>query len=1070
MSSPINGFGPSSYEKQPKKPPILSLPPETLNAIFSYASSSDLVNLSRVSKPFHDLAAAQLYRSLSHVFDDRDLTTRQLALDRLTGVLDTLTISDYNYAAYIKEVSLDTIQNNRIGASVVSEFRSGSSAGRFLNTLLLGTIKRIVALESFRWNVRVELSPAIFATLGKHTSLQNVHVRLQDGLPTHASSPMSPPGSFLAGPPAAASIPPTTDHYHHHLHHHHQPPTAEGFSANADVKLAKRLNTQKRPHAARNFSRLSSLKSLAVLDLDTLDYVPEIAACISSSSTTLKTLKLSFSDTLALKARKKTVLDVSDTDTAQEDDDGGFLNGNMMASTAPPPPPPVGSQSLFGNPTPTNEADVRRERAVQEKALAQIFGLEKGTTIQQNLEKIADRAISNADEEIQVALRSLKRGVDRTFVEKLSAIVHKLEQSKGASGGSSISLDALQKIEKAATIYLERNETAYAYQKGKKKPFTSKKHSHKAPLAQKPGAQKQGSLFGAGVPPSKSAFGFDQGTHSATHDSLVHHSQYSQFAASNKGIFSHPPKASYPSGYSWPSQGSMYKSSAVLPGKPAKDWKPAGKAFEDYSSSASDAGESIFTKAQGGKHNENPEQPPILTPEEQKLEDELQHMVDMEHPDEVNNEDVEDQEFLDLSEDDKPKLFQFNSSSFDADGHAPGSSFKGKQPIRASDDPWSTSSPISRVHQESGAMEDTEDAIQAYIRLHHGIPVENLSIYLIPVKPSILCRAVNLSALKHLCLLNVGPQRPFWAMLTKLHKTTPLQLASIHTDNVTPSFLTFLNNLSYLEELFMVERSDRSKVECLAPKTEVVIEDIQKQVLAKHVAHLKRLMIRNDNDSSWSLNKESATLIGRRGSAMKELVVALDSPNFHVFMQNMHGLRSLRVLHVLFTQNDYCIGMLREIRLCAIDNVIQSAHMKVEYIAVSYALKEPTTTYISRLEHRPACPSYHPKNGSKNVHSGFDEDNDGDGNGVLNGYSGSPSECLAYKTSRSLKGKEKEVHLSWGFDEENSYDEEDDDDDEEEEEEEEELGHGRVTVHEGLKFYDVTGVKVWEKDVWALKL
>ncbi|KLJ08112.1 hypothetical protein EMPG_16455 [Blastomyces silverae] len=1079
MSSPINGFGPSSYEKQPKKPPILCLPPETLNAIFSYTSSSDLVNLSRVSKSFHDLAAAQLYRSLSHVFDERDPTTGQLALDRLTGVLDTLTISDYNYAAYIKEISLDTVQNNRIGESVASEFKYGSSSGRFLNILLLGTIKKIVALESFRWNVRVELSSAIFAMLGKHTSLQNVHVRLQDGLPTHPSSPMpSLSGPFSFGAPAAASMPPTTNHYghhgHHHHHHHQPPPPAQGFLANADVKLAKRLNIQKLSHTARNFSRFSNLKSLAVLDMDTLDYVPEIAECISSSSTTLKTLKLSFSDTLALKARKKTVTDASDTETAQEEDDGGFLNGPLMASPAPPPPH-VASQSLFGNPPTTNDAGVRLERAAQEKALAQIFGLEKGTAIQRNLEKIADRAISNADKEIQEALGPLQHDVDRIFVEKLSAIVHRLEQSKGASGSSSISLKALQKIERAAAIYLERKETTDVYRKGKKKPFASQKHSHKAPLAQSLGTQKQGSLFGTSAPLSKSIFGFDQGTHSMKHHSLVY-PQSSQLPPSNKSIFPHPSKGSYPPGSSWPAPGSMHKSNAVHPAKLANDWKLTGKAFADYSSSPSDDGESVFSKFHEGMQNEDPQQPSMLKPEEKKFEDELQDMVDMEHPDEVNNEDGEDQEFLDLSEsstedkdpvpflDGKPKLPQSNSFSSDADGHAPGLSCKGKQPIRASDDSWHTSSPTSRLRQEIGAMEDTEDAIQAYIRLHHGIPVESLSIYLIPVKPSILCRAINLSALKHLCLLNVGPQRPFWAMLTKLHKTTPLQLTSIHTDNVTPSFLAFLNGLNYLEELFMVERNSRSKVESFAPKTEVVIEDIKKQVLAKHVTHLKRLMIRNDNDSSWALNKESVMLIGRRGSAIKELVVALNSPNFHVLMLNMHGLRSLRVLHILVTENDYCPGILREIRLCAIDNVIQS-HMKVEYVAVSYGVKEPAANSISRLEHRSACSSSRSKNGSKNFHSRYDEDADEDRNGVGNGFGHFPS-STARHASGSLKGKEKEVHFSWFNEEENSYDE----DYEDCEDDEEEVGHGEVTVHDGLKFHDVTGVKVWQKEIWNLKL
>lgn len=114
------------------------------------ASSSDLVNISLVSKSFRDIAAAQLYRSLSHIFVERDTRTGQLAVDRLTGVLDTLITSDYNYAAYIKEISLDTVQGSHIGMNVALEFKYGSSCGKFLNTLLLATIKKIPALESFR--------------------------------------------------------------------------------------------------------------------------------------------------------------------------------------------------------------------------------------------------------------------------------------------------------------------------------------------------------------------------------------------------------------------------------------------------------------------------------------------------------------------------------------------------------------------------------------------------------------------------------------------------------------------------------------------------------------------------------------------------------------------------------------------------------------------------------------------------------------------------------------------------------------------------------------------------------
>ena len=78
----------------------------------------------------------------------------------------------------------------------------------------------------------------------------------------------------------------------------------------------------------------------------------------------------------------------------------------------------------------------------------------------------------------------------------------------------------------------------------------------------------------------------------------------------------------------------------------------------------------------------------------------------------------------------------------------------------------------------------------------------------------------------------------------------------------------------------MIERSSRSRVEPFAPKTLVVMDDIRKQVLAKHIRHLKRLMIRNDDDSSWALNKDSVRLITRYGVKLKELVVTLSSSNF----------------------------------------------------------------------------------------------------------------------------------------------------------------------------------------------
>lgn len=185
-------------------------------------------------------------------------------------------------------------------------------------------------------------------------------------------------------------------------------------------------------------------------------------------------------------------------------------------------------------------------------------------------------------------------------------------------------------------------------------------------------------------------------------------------------------------------------------------------------------------------------------------------------------------------------------------------------------------------------------------------------------------------------------------------------------------------------------------------------------------------------------------------------------------MQHLNGLRSLRVLHILFVQSDYCAGILREIRYCAIDSIIRCPSLQIEYIAVSYALNGPAGTSISRLEYNPSWHSARSKTNKRMSDSRLDEDRDR--NEEANGSGGSfdwHSPFTGRHTSGALKGKGKEAHFSWmanGSDGEDSYDEDDDGDDEEEE------WHGKVTVHDGVKFRDITGVKVWQKEMWDLRL
>ena len=104
-----------------------------------------------VSRSFHDVAAVHLYRQLNHVFADEDNKVGQLNVDHLAGILETLTTSDYNYAGHIKEISMDTLSTGESAEKASREFKYEYSCGKFLNTLLLGTLKKIRTLETFRY-------------------------------------------------------------------------------------------------------------------------------------------------------------------------------------------------------------------------------------------------------------------------------------------------------------------------------------------------------------------------------------------------------------------------------------------------------------------------------------------------------------------------------------------------------------------------------------------------------------------------------------------------------------------------------------------------------------------------------------------------------------------------------------------------------------------------------------------------------------------------------------------------------------------------------------------------------
>lgn len=181
-----------------------------------------------------------------------------------------------------------------------------------------------------------------------------------------------------------------------------------------------------------------------------------------------------------------------------------------------------------------------------------------------------------------------------------------------------------------------------------------------------------------------------------------------------------------------------------------------------------------------------------------------------------------------------------------------------------------------------------------YARETRGIGLHSLSIHLIPIKATILGKAIDLRTLTRVTLLNVGEQKRFWALLIKENRQKPLPLRKVFTDDVGLQFLQLVSELECVKEVLMLQRSAKYKPESFAPNPGTNIEQIRKFILKKrtHILGLpfkfpmltkfvidmhsiKRLMIKNQADNSWDLNEKAVQLICRRGKALEELAVIM---------------------------------------------------------------------------------------------------------------------------------------------------------------------------------------------------
>ncbi|KAI5866510.1 hypothetical protein GGS23DRAFT_550930 [Durotheca rogersii] len=907
---------------------VLDLPDEILKEICSHCLQCDWICLSLVCKRFRELAAAQLYRNFHIVFPDEGDSCFDSPIDGLAGGLATFVSSDYNYAKHLREISLDTLSVGDKAETAYKPYLASVSCGKFMNTLLLLTLRKAMSLDSFRWNIRVELSRPAYKVLHGIQSLRHLHLRLQAGPSLYEPPPPlpypTPPYEYTTSAPSTQWVNPGGGPPEPVGTLYGPPPVTASLPA---VKSIWKHRASKKPILAKEpptISGFQNLESLSVLDMDSLDIITEIKACVRNSSSTLRKLKLSFSDGLAKRARKPCV----DADLDESEDDEFQVV-------------PLSLTPNYDNNGPAKVFRAQEERRTQESVLGRIFEVEPYVA-KSFLVPSEDQKEEDLSE--QVASPEGQRFIDQVNEVFRRMVAHVNGTTDYRYLGQVESLDA---IAKAAKQYVKSEEARV-----------------KAASAQGPSNPRES-----------------------------------------------PPSSQEPEAKSTP--GGSTNDNVVMPGT------------GETSSPADDRSEHPI-RQKSNIYDANPDDIDITAPEEQ-LGTELQPAID-----------------ADLPSSDKPAITARETRDIDSfDEDAESRLKEARQRLE------SIHRDVVDIQHEMNVVEaEIDDAtaqavlardkkeanrdISEYARDTRGIGLHSLSIHLIPVKASVLGKAIDLHMLRRITLLNVGEQKKFWALMMKENNLRPLPLRKVFTDDVCLQFLQLVSELDCAHEVFMLQRSAKYKPESFAPNPGTTIEQIRKFVLRKHLPTLKRLMIKNQADESWDLDEKTTQLICRRGKALEELAVIMGMRAIHILIQHIHGLVNLRALQLVsFRTEDTCLSVVHETRRFIADALSHHPMLKLEWLSLG---DEGRATRIVRKFEVP-------KSAQKGRGKGKEVATSLHGDGNSN-YPVMP--------------------ISWDTESESDEDEDDD-------------GGNfpripRLELVEGFAFYDVFGVRIFKKEVASGRL
>lgn len=661
----------------------------------------------------------------------------------------------------------------------------------------------------------------------------------------------------------------------------------------------------------RELSGFKHLSNLSLLGISSLDYLEEISACMKSNTTTLKSLSLSLSYEMALKARKVSAAPPPAEDATSDEDDEELIDPGPPSNPVPVVPT-------------TTEADVRKEKQAQETILARIFDMEQQHYESKRLER--NLVFSSDKPGFQNALKL------KTAIQDVKVMAKKLWEVVPTEAGED-AREAIEMIHKATAEFLSGNPSGVKNSTvgnvdttsgdliaGQSLPSLGSSTLPDGPaiasddlppgpsLSTKEEAAKviqalqdQFLEFNDGVQQPTGSSGTSkviqalQDKFDIFNDGVPHLPGSSSGSMANNNALQQPPGPSatgtsepYPQ---WPPLGSAspWDSQGPLPAPVFSNHEIPNPLPPMSSESvnvlepvaASGGNTSLVSEQTGGETAPSSGDPIPLTAtllSHEPMDESLD--IDMTHPDEDPSEMIADQEIVSDEEDENNGNAGVDLPSPRKRGRFEESPEAGNV-VKPDSAASRTNASASLVDVNPKKEHSPEEAMQMWIRERHGYQLEEIKLYWVPMRAGILSRALDLAVLRRITLLNCGSQDGFWMILAGFQsRQGSIGLKSIHTDNVSKSFLKFLKTFGGLTELFMHERTKKIDTDASSSHAKVGITEIRQQALRKHLKTLERLMIKNETDSSWDLDSITIMLLSNKGSNLLELAISLGAKQF----------------------------------------------------------------------------------------------------------------------------------------------------------------------------------------------